>query len=70
MPESPGQDADELHEEREHERPDDGRGAVSGERREQEADADDGRHRDHVDGEAGRDEAERVPGRDVRARRG
>ena len=36
--------------------------------REQQADAGDRRDRHQVDGEAGRDEAERAPGRDARAR--
>ncbi len=53
-----GEDADELHEQRHHERADHGARAVARDRREQQADGDDGQQRDHVDEQAEADELE------------
>ena len=52
------EDADELHEERDHERADHGARAVTRDRREQQADRGDGQQRDHVDEQAEADELE------------
>ena len=64
----PGQHADQLHQERPHQRPDDRGRAVARDRGEHEAECGDAGEREHVDREAGGEEADRVTDGDRRSR--